>query len=118
MELLSYLVVSLLLNFLLGFLSIMLLVQSTARDKNPYNIVKGSAIYLAVIVMLSVSTTGWISLLASIVGSCGIFWIGEPRDVCRAWGRALGRIADLPRIQRINVVHENLLTFSDFLRLH
>ena len=118
MELLSYLVVSLLLNFLLGFLSIMLLVQSTARDQNPYNIVIGSAIYLVVIVLLSICTTGWSALLASIAGSCGIFWIGQPRDVCRNWGRALGKIADLSCMRRFDIVHENLLAFSDFLRMY
>jgi hypothetical protein len=118
MALLSYLAISLLLNFLLGFLSIMLLVQSTARDQNPFNIVKGSAIYLVVIVLLSVCTTGWSALLASLVGSCGIFWIGQPRDVCRNWGRALGRIAELSCIKRFDVVHENLLAFSDFLRMY
>jgi hypothetical protein len=114
----SYLVVSLLLNFLIGFLSIMLLVQSTARDQNPYNIVRGSAVYLVVVAFFCVFTTGWSALLAAIVGSCGIFWIGDPLAVCRAWGRALSRIADLPRIKRIDAVHENLLTFSDFLRMH
>ena len=113
----NYLVVALLLNFLVGFLAIMLLVQSTARDKNPYNIVKGSGIYLAIIVFFSVFTTGWSALLASIVGSSGIFWVGEPRAVCRAWGRALSRIADHQWIKRIHVIHENLQTFSDFLRL-
>jgi hypothetical protein len=114
----SYLVVALLLNFLIGFLAIMLLVQSTARDKNAYNIVRGSAIYLVIIAFFSVFTTGFTALLASIVGSCGIFWVGEPRDVCRAWSRAVFRLASHRRIKRIHMIHESLLTFSDYLRMH
>lgn len=114
---LSYPIVCMLLNFLVDFLAIMLLVQSTARSKNPYNIAIGSAVYLAIVIFFSTTTTGWSALFAGIVGSCGIFWLGEPREVCRMWGRVVGKVADLPRVRRFERLHDALLTASDAMRL-
>lgn len=114
----SYLVVSLMLNFLVGFLSIMLFVQSTTRDRSPWYIVGGTGIYVVLVTFFCVFTTGWSSLLASLTGSCGIFWVGQPKEVCRAWGRAIDKLAHVPSIRRNVWVHDKLLTISDFLRMY
>ena len=91
----SYLVISLILSGLCGFVGMLLLVGLNAPADNPFRVVWGTVAFWALVAVLGYFTTGWSSAIVSIGAGSLAFIVFNPSAILFTWGRALVQIGNV-----------------------
>jgi hypothetical protein len=98
----SYAVLAFILSLIFGFFGTLFLVFGNAGKRHANRIVWGSLVFLALVWILALLTTGWSSALASVIGGSLIFAIeGDTLgSISFTYGRVLVELADSDSLYR------------------